>query len=95
MRKGVYPAFPSARATVASERYIAAAEALEGVPLVFLDGKTIILLPESETAAIEVLRTQFTAVIEYGCGQEWEFATKARAAGVPERLVRLGMPYGT
>lgn len=84
-----YPAYPSARATVDSQRYVAAAEALEGVPQVFLNG-THILLPESQTAAIDLLRSQFEAVIEYGCGQEWEFATKARAAGVSERLVRLG-----
>lgn len=68
---------------------MAAAEALEGVPLTFFDG-THILLPESETAAIDLLCSRFNAVIEYGCGQEWEFATKARAAGVQERLVRLG-----
>lgn len=84
-----YPVYPSARATVEAERYMAAAEALEGVPLTFFDG-THILLPESETAAIDLLRSRFNAVIEYGCGQEWEFATKARSAGVTERLVRLG-----
>lgn len=84
-----YPAFPSAMATVAPGRYMAAAELLEGVPLVYFDGTTI-LLPESETAAIDLLRAQFDAVVEYGCGQEWEFATKARSAGVSERLVHLG-----
>lgn len=68
---------------------MAAAAALEGVPLAFFDGSTI-LLPESETAAIDLLRSEFDAVIEYGCGKEWEFATKARLAGVSERLVRLG-----
>jgi hypothetical protein len=83
-----YPTFLLAKATVAPEHYMAAAHELEGVPQVFLDGTTI-LLPESETVAIELLRTQFGAMIEYGGGQEWEFATKARAAGVQERLVRL------
>lgn len=68
---------------------MAAAAALDGVPLAFFDGSTI-LLPESETAAIGLLRSQFGAVIEYGCGKEWEFATKAREAGVSERLVRIG-----
>ena len=41
-------------------RFDAATEALEGVPLVFFDGTTI-LLPESETAAIELLRVKFDA----------------------------------
>lgn len=89
MAAHLYPASPSARATVEAERYVAAAEALKGVPLVFLDGTTI-LLPESEMGAIDFLRSQFDAVIEYGCGQEWEFAAKARAAGISKRLVRLG-----
>lgn len=89
MRMHRYPVFPSAKATVKADCYIAAAEALDGVPLVFLDGFTI-LLPEYETAAIDLLRSQFNAAIEYGCGHEWEFATKARAAGVTERLVSLG-----
>jgi len=68
---------------------MAAAEALDGVPLVFLDGSTI-LLPQSEADAIELLRSQFDAAIGYGCGQEWESATKALAAGVTGMLVRLG-----
>lgn len=84
-----YPAFPSAKATVEAGRYMAAVAALKGVPLTFFDGSTI-LLPESETAAIDLLRARFDAVIEYGCGEEWEFANKARAAGVSERLIRLG-----
>lgn len=84
-----YPIYPSARATVEAERYMDAVEALEGVPLTFFDG-THILLPECETAAIDLLRSRFNAVIDYGCGKEWEFATKAQEAGVQERLVHLG-----
>ena len=68
---------------------MAALDALEGVPSVFLDGETI-LLPEREAAAIDLLRSHFGADIEYGCGKEWEFATKAREAGVQEGLVALG-----
>ncbi|MEJ2768252.1 hypothetical protein [Mycetohabitans sp. B46] len=59
------------------------------MPLVLLDGTTI-LLPDSATQAIELLRKRFGVAIEYGCGREWEFANKARAAGVSERLVQLG-----
>ena len=40
-----YPAYPSAKVTVTPDKYMEAAEALEGVSLVFLDGESI-LLPE-------------------------------------------------
>lgn len=85
----LYPAYPSAKVTVTPDRYMKAAEALEGVSLVFLDGESI-LLPEFEQDAIEMLLSRFSGEVEFGCGREWEFATKARAAGVTERLVRLG-----
>ncbi len=89
MRIQEYPIFPSAKATVEPNRYMDAVEALAGVKGAFFDGATI-LLPESEIAAIDLLRSQFNARIEYGCGTEWEFATRARAAGVAENLVGLG-----
>ena len=69
-----YPAYPSAKATITTERYTAVVESLEGVPQVFFDGTTV-LLPDSETAASEFLRTQFDAVVKSGCSQDWEFAT--------------------
>lgn len=84
-----YPAYPSAKVTVTSDKYMETAEALEGVSLVFLDGESI-LLPEFEQGAIDMLRSRFFGEVEFGCGREWEFATKARAAGVTERLVSLG-----
>lgn len=84
-----YPIYPSARATIDAGRYLEAVKAVEGVPLVFIDGKSI-LVPESDLNTIEILRSHYGARIEYGCALEWEFVTKARAAGVSERLVRLG-----
>lgn len=77
MRMHRYPVFPSVKATVNADCYIAAAEALDGVPLVFLDGFTI-LRPEYETAAIDLLRSQFDAAIEYGCGHERKSLAQSR-----------------
>ena len=59
--------YPSAQATVEGRLYMAALEALAGVPSVFCDG-IIIHLPESELDAIELLRSKFGALIEYGHG---------------------------
>ncbi|MGE8113874.1 hypothetical protein [Pseudomonas sp. NPDC086566] len=84
-----YPGYPSVKATVNSSRYMEAVQALEGVRQVFCDGETI-LLPEAEVKAIEMLRLQFNATFEYGRAEEYEFATKARDAGVIAELLRLG-----
>jgi hypothetical protein len=59
--------YPSAQATVEGRLYMAALEAIAGVPSVFCDG-LIILLPESEQDAIELQRSKFGASIEYGHG---------------------------
>ncbi|MCI1021410.1 hypothetical protein HWD96_04115 [Pseudomonas putida] len=84
-----YPEHPSVKATVDSSRYMEAVEALAGVRQVFCDGETI-LLPETELKAIEMLRSQFKATFDYGQAEEFEFATKARDAGVKAELLRLG-----
>ncbi|WP_252090667.1 hypothetical protein [Pseudomonas sp. MWU13-3659] len=84
-----YPEYPSVKATVDSSRYMDAVQALDGVRQVFFDGESI-LLPEAEVEAIEMLRSRFTATLEYGQAKEYEFATKARNAGVSTTLLRLG-----
>ena len=84
-----YPEYPSVKAKVDSSRYMDAVEALKGVRQVFCNGETI-LLPEAEVKAIEMLRSQFKATFEYGQAEEYEFATKARDAGVNAELLRLG-----
>lgn len=84
-----YPEYPSVKATVDSSRYMEAVQALAGVRQVFCDGETI-LLPEAEVQAIEILRCQFKATFEYGQAEEYQFATKARDAGVTAELLRLG-----
>jgi len=66
-----------------------ALSALDGVPKVFCDGETI-LLPETETQAIEMLRQRFDAAVVLGQAQDYEFATKARNQGVSAELIRLG-----
>lgn len=43
----------------------------------------------------KLLRSQFAASVELGFGREYEFATKARAAGVEPVLVRLGNAVST
>lgn len=50
MTKRLIPVFPSARATVAADRYAAAVEALDDVPNVFLDNGAI-QWPDPATAA--------------------------------------------
>lgn len=84
-----YPEYPSVLATVEPTRYMEAVEALSGVRQVFFDGETI-LVPESEAQAIEMLRLRFNATTVYGQAQEYEFATKARDAGVSPQLLSLG-----
>jgi hypothetical protein len=84
-----YPEYPSVKATVDSSRYMEAIQALDGVRQVFCDGEFIIL-PEAEVAAIEMLRFRFKATFVYGQAEEYEFATKARDAGVTAELLRLG-----
>ncbi|WP_438299533.1 hypothetical protein [Pseudomonas sp. NMS19W] len=84
-----YPEYPSVKATVDSSRYMDALQALVGVRQVFCDGETI-LLPEAEVEAIEMLRSRFKATLQYGQAEEYEFATKARDAGVKAELLRLG-----
>lgn len=84
-----YPEYPSVAATVEPSRYMDAIEALHGVRQVFCDGETI-LLPEFEEQAIEMLRSRFNASTVYGQAKAFEFATKARKAGVPVELLRLG-----
>ncbi|MBA1280287.1 hypothetical protein [Stutzerimonas stutzeri] len=84
-----YPEYPSVKAFVELSRYMEAVEALKGVRQVFCDGETI-LLPEAEVEAIEMLRSRFNATTEYGQAAEFEFATKARNAGVSAKLIQLG-----
>ncbi|WP_420170739.1 hypothetical protein ACN99C_26655 (plasmid) [Pseudomonas alloputida] len=84
-----YPEYPSVAVTVDPLRYLDAAEALKGVSQVFFDGETI-LVPERETEAIEMLRAQFDARLVYGQASEYEYATRARDAGVGHELLRLG-----
>ncbi|MDZ5738095.1 hypothetical protein [Pseudomonas asiatica] len=84
-----YPEYPSVKATVDASRYMEAVQALNGVRQVFFNGESI-LLPEAEVDAIEMLRSRFSATLEYGQAEEYEFATKARNAGVSSALVRLG-----
>lgn len=84
-----YPEYPSVKATVDLSRYMDAVEALNGVRQVFCDGESI-LLPEAEVQAIELLRSRFNATFVYGQAEEYEFATKARNAGVSAELLRLG-----
>ncbi len=36
------------------------------------------------------MRSRFAGTVKFGCGREWEFATKAVAASVAEPLVSLG-----
>ena len=84
-----YPEYPSVMATVDSSRYMEAIEALTGVRQVFCDGESI-LLPEAEVVAIEMLRSRFNATTVYGQAKQYEFATRARNAGVPIELLRLG-----
>lgn len=84
-----FPAYPSAIVTVHPAHYEAATEVVRGLPRVFLNGATI-MIPETEVAAIEWLRAQFGAKVEYGAAKDYEFANKAAAAGVRGRLVRLG-----
>lgn len=88
----VYPEYPSAVATVRPSNYMAALDALDalkGVRLLFCDGETF-MFPETETHAIEMLYSRFDATIVLGQGKEYEFATKARNEGVPDKLLRLG-----
>ena len=84
-----FPEYPSVKATVELHRYLEAVEALKGVRQVFFDGESI-LLPEAEVEAIEMLRSRFKATLQYGQAEEYEFATKARDAGVAAQLLRLG-----
>lgn len=84
-----YPEYPSVAASVEPSRYMEAIDALEGVRQVFCDGETI-LLPETEVEAVEMLRSRFGAITVYGQAQMYEFATKARLAGVSDQLLRLG-----
>lgn len=84
-----HPYFPSAKATVCADRFEEALMAMTGVPQVFTDGQSI-WVPEPQQAAIEHLRAGFDAKLEFGCFQEYEFATRARDAGVHERLIQLG-----
>lgn len=83
--------FPSARLTVAPGHYAAAVDLLSlmDVPGVMCDGETI-LVPEASPEAIELLCDRFEALAVYGCGHQYEFATKARGAGVADLLVHLG-----
>ena len=84
------PVYPSARVTIApSGNYMEAVEALLGVERVRCDGDTF-LVPEFEKDAIEMLRTRFGGEVELGCGEEWEFSTKAGLEGVSDRFIRLG-----
>lgn len=85
----VYPEYPSAVATVRPSNYMAALDALKGVRLLFCDGETF-TFPETETQAIELLYSRFDATIVLGQGKDYEFATKARDKGVPDKLLRLG-----
>jgi hypothetical protein len=87
--KQQYIVYPSAKVSVGEELYMSAVKALEGIPSVFFNGDTI-LVPESEAVAIEMLRRDFDATVDCGHGQEGEFATKAQAAGVDERIIRMG-----
>lgn len=84
-----FPEYPSVKATVKLHRYMEAVEALKGVRQVFCDGESI-LLPEAEVEAIEMLRSRFKATLQYGQAEVYEFATKARDAGVGAELLRLG-----
>lgn len=84
-----YPEYPSVKATVDSSAYMEAVQALDGIRQVFCDGESI-LLPETEVEAVEMLRLQFKATLEYGQAEKYEFATKARDAGVVAELFRLG-----
>ena len=84
-----YPEYPSVKATVVPSLYMDAVQALEDVRQVFCDGETI-LLPEAEVETIEMLRSRFKATLQYGQAEEYEFATKARDAGVTAELLRLG-----
>ncbi|KYC14097.1 MULTISPECIES: hypothetical protein [unclassified Pseudomonas] len=84
-----YPEYPSVKATVDPSRYMEAVQALNGVRQVSFNGESI-LLPEAEVDAVEMLRSRFSATLEYGQAEEYEFATKARDAGVSSALVRLG-----
>lgn len=87
-RRHEYPVFPSVKASVRPEQYRAAVEALKDVPRVFYGDS--ILVPEYAVRAIEMLRDRFGASLEYGAGTEWEFANKARRAGVCDRVISLG-----
>lgn len=84
-----YPEYPSVKATVTPSRYMDAVQALGGVRQVFCDGESI-LLPEAEVEAIKMLHSRFGAILEYGQAEEYEFATRARNAGVSPELIRLG-----
>lgn len=84
-----YPEYPSVAVTVDPLRYLEAVEALKGVPQVFYDGETI-LVPEREIRAIEMLRARFNPSLTYGQASDYEYATKARDAGVALELLRLG-----
>lgn len=84
-----YPEYPSVAVTVDSLRYLDAVKALKGVPQVFFDGD-IILVPEREIQAIKMLRAEFNAGFVYGQAADYEYATKARDAGVGGPLLRLG-----
>ncbi|MDU9404897.1 hypothetical protein RTH46_20635 [Pseudomonas sp. zfem004] len=84
-----FPEYPSVKATVELHRYMEAVKALAGVRQVFCDGESI-LLPEAEVEAVEMLRLRFKATFEYGQAEEYEFASKARDAGVAAELLRLG-----
>lgn len=80
---------PSAKVFVSGEYYMDALDALLETPSCFCDGESI-LVPEHESALIALLQDRYGATVEYGHGKEGEFATKAIAAGLNDRLVSLG-----
>lgn len=84
-----YIFYPSARVSISGKHYMDAVDALQGTRSCFCDGETI-LVPEHESALIALLKSQYGGVVEYGQGKEGEFATKAIAAGLNERLVSIG-----
>lgn len=87
----MYPAYPSIRITPLAGQYALLGKYLASKQLhVFGNGKDFLIAEHHKDLIAEIKSTYTQVIIEYGAGEEFEFATLATEAGLQSELIELG-----